>query len=117
MRGNTGVHFEDVGYAVTNTTKFVSTLKKAGYTKVAATGLGSFTQYEEVKNIAAMLNESSDSRLDIIPAVKCFYKSPEDTLTLIAKEHEGYLSLCKIITESNALGTVIEHSKNISKYL
>ena len=111
MKGNIGVHFEDIGYAVTDKKKYLTNLYNAGYTKIAATGRGTFTEYEEVKQIAKELEDKKGMKMEIIPAIRCFYKTPDDTLVLIAKDYEGYLSLCRIITESNALGTVIEHPK------
>ena len=115
MKNNISIHFEETGRAVTNLDTFVNNLYDAGYRRVAATNAGSFTQYEDVKSVIAHIKddkkkEGQEFDFDIIPAVKCYFENPEQTITLIAKNYEGYQDLCKIITKSNELGTVIEES-------
>lgn len=113
MKANIDVHFEEVGAAVTNLEDYVKNLYDAGYRRVAATNTGSFTQYEDVKAAIAHIKEAKkkkgeDFDFEIIPAVKCYFQNTQETLTLIAKNYEGYQDLCKIITTSNELGTIIE---------
>lgn len=110
MIGNIGVHFEDYGEAVTDMAKTLKNLSHMGYKKVAATSIANFTQYEDLQDII----KKKGLDIEVIPAVQVYFENPNDRLTLIAKDYEGYLSLCKIITESNELGTVIEDPSNKS---
>lgn len=135
MQTNINVHFEEAGMAVTDMTKFIINLYKAGYRKVAATNRGSFTQYEdlisEISHIKDTVKkyENMDKRpendpnydlyrslkgfdFEVIPALQCYFEGPDESLILIAKNYEGYLSLCKIITQSNELGTIITDKDN-----
>ena len=115
MIGNMGVHFEDAGYAVTEIDKTIKNLIRAGYKKVAITGLSTFSAYEDVLSEVKHIKESNqDLQLDIIPGIQCYFEEEGKYITLIAKDYEGYLELSKIITEANELGTIIENPNNQS---
>lgn len=117
MHTNIGLHFEDVGFAVTDIHKTLKNLANNGFDKVAATGLGIFTQYEQVKDtVSELQGKNPDFKMEIIPAIKCYFEDENHTLCFIAKDYEGYKSLCKMITKSNEFGTLIaSESKKLTQ--
>lgn len=114
MHSNIGVYFEDYGYAVTDMNKTLDNLNKIGITKVAATGKGNFTHYEELQDLIHSKKQDPNFNVTAIPAITVYFENADQTITLIAKNNNGYKNLCKIITESNHLGTIIENADNKS---
>ena len=76
---------------------------KLGAKKIAVTEHGTFASFEDIYAASKKFDG-----LDVIPGVEVYFdykgaNNPDTRahLILIAKDREGYLSLCKIITESN----------------
>lgn len=112
MYGSVHTHFESDKDAVNahfnekGKISFESSLDefyKLGAKKIAVTEHGSFASFEDIYAASKKFDG-----LDIIPGVEVYFdykgtNNPDTRahLILIAKDREGYLSLCKIITESN----------------
>lgn len=104
MFGSIHTHFESQ-YDTGNTlSDMILNFEKMGAKKVAVTEHGVFSSYEDLRDIVKEINGKRKEKnidpldLEIIPGIEAYV--PEH-LILIAKDFEGYTSLCKVISESN----------------
>ena len=94
-------HFNDKGKISFD--QALNEFYKLGAKKVAVTEHGSFASFEDIYEASKKFEG-----LDVIPGCEVYLEYNNSTnskdrahLILIAKDREGYLSLCKIISESN----------------
>lgn len=101
MYGSIHSHFEDNYDATTDMTTAVNNYFKAGCKKVAATGHGIFSQFEDLKDIEKSFRKKNpDFDMEIIPGIEGYFGEDGAHMILIAKDYEGYVSLSHIISES-----------------
>lgn len=107
MYGSIHNHFESRFDTANNMKKMLENYVSLGAKKIVATEHGVFSSYEDLKDTLKKLNAPDT---EIIPGIEAYLEMPEQNskklktahLILFAKDYEGYLSLSKIITESNA---------------
>lgn len=98
MYGSIHTHFESI-YDTANR-DFVHMLKSfvaEDCKKIAVTDHGAFSAYEDVRERAKTIEHCPE----IIPGVEGYFEDSKAHIVLIAKDYEGYQSLCHIITDSN----------------
>ena len=101
MYGSIHSHFEDNYDATTDMKTAVMNYYKAGCKKVAATGHGIFSQFEDLKDIEKELKKADKNfDLEIIPGIEGYFGENAAHMILIAKDYEGYVSLSHIISDS-----------------
>lgn len=104
--GSIHTHFESQ-YDTGNEKKtMLQNFINAGAKRVAVTEHGVFSSYEDLKDtVSELKKEAKDNNktidFDIIPGVEGYFEEDAAHIVLIAKDYDGYLSLCKIISESN----------------
>ncbi len=116
MYGSTHTHFESRYDTGNNLGQMIKNFRSLGAKRVAVTEHGAMSSYEdlrdEVNHQAKDAKEAGEAfDFEIIPGVEAYFAVDEeaaknrqsDHLILIAKDHEGYLELCKIVTEANEL--------------
>jgi len=106
MYGSIHTHFESRFDTANNLDDMVQKFIDLGAKKVAVTEHGTFSSYEDLKDIvnqkkAKAKEEGKTLDFEIIPGVECYFGDERAHLILVAKDYEGYLSLCHIISESN----------------
>lgn len=107
MYGSTHTHFESQYDTGNNKKEMIKRFIDCGAKKVAVTEHGVFSSYEDLKEIVNEIKEDAKKHeepvpdFDIIPGVEGYFGEEAAHLILIAKDYEGYVSLCKIISESN----------------
>lgn len=91
-------HFNDKGKISFD--QALNEFHKLGAKKIAVTEHGAFSSYENIYDASKNFDD-----LEVIPGCEIYldYKGDKDRshLILIAKDREGYLELCKIISDSN----------------
>ncbi len=101
MYGSIHSHFEDNYDATTDMTTALLNYHKAGCKKVAATGHGIFSQFEDLKDIEKSLKSKDKTfDLEVIPGIEGYFGDDAAHIILVAKDYEGYVSLSHIISES-----------------
>ena len=101
MYGSIHSHFEDNYDAMTDMTTALLNYHKAGCKKVAATGHGIFSQFEDLKDIEKNLKKKDPTfDLEVIPGIEGYFGDDAAHIILVAKDYEGYVSLSHIISES-----------------
>lgn len=101
MYGSIHSHFEDNYDATTDMTTALLNYHKAGCKKVAATGHGIFSQFEDLKDIEKNLKKKDPTfDLEVIPGIEGYFGDDAAHIILVAKDYEGYVSLSHIISES-----------------
>ena len=112
MYGSIHTHFESQYDTGNDKETMVKNFIASGAKKVAVTEHGVFSSYEDLRDIVSHIKEEAEKEkkenpnveipdFDIIPGVEGYFGENAAHLILIAKDYEGYLSLCKIISESN----------------
>lgn len=107
LYGSIHTHFESQYDTGNDKKEMVANFIKSGAKKVAVTEHGVFSSYEDLKDIVAEMKADAEKNgdvppdFDIIPGVEGYFGEKASHIILIAKDYEGYLSLCKIISESN----------------
>lgn len=102
--GSVHTHFEDRYDTGNDNEQMVRKFIDLGAKRVAVTGHGVFSAYEDLRDIVSSIKKDAKKKgeevpdFEIIPGIEAYL--PEHCI-LIAKDYEGYLSLCKIISESN----------------
>ncbi len=116
MYGSIHSHFEDNFDATTNMDLAINSYIKEGCKKVAATGHGIFTQFEDLRDIVnnkkdAINNYNKKAKeegkqerpaldFEIIPGIEAYFGDNKAHMILIAKDYEGYVSLSRAISDS-----------------
>lgn len=116
MYGSIHTHFESRYDTANDLVEMVDRFGKSGAHRVAVTEHGVFSSYEDLRDIVGkMKNPKAFAQLqkdypnieplpddfEIVPGVEGYFGESREHLILIAKDYEGYLSLCKIISEAN----------------
>ena len=112
MYGSIHTHFESEKDTGNDKKAMVNNFIKIGAKKVAVTEHGVFSSYEDLRDIVKKLKANAKKAqekdpnvkipdFDIIPGIEGYLGDNAAHLILVAKDYQGYLSLCKIITESN----------------
>ncbi len=116
MYGSIHSHFEDNFDATTNMDLAINSYISEGCKKVAATGHGVFTEFEDLRDIVNNkkkaikdFNEKAEANgtqkkpeldFEIIPGIECYFGDKKKHMILIAKDYEGYQSLSRAISDS-----------------
>ena len=95
MYGSIHTHFESRYDTGNDLADMCKEFQKAGCKKVAVTEHGAFSSFEDLRDIAAKMED-----FEIIPGVEGYFERNAAHMVLVAKNYEGYLSLCRIITEA-----------------
>lgn len=122
--GSIHSHFEDNYDAVTDLKTAVKNYMDAGAVKVAATGHGVFSQFEDLQDIVKSIKDKIKAEMkdkeergvliseterkeydrklsfEIIPGIEGYFGEHADHIILIAKDYAGYQSLSRIISQS-----------------
>ena len=101
MFGSIHTHFEDFADTANDLRSSLAAFGALGAKKVAATGHGVFSEYEDLVDAAEELASSGVAVPEVVPGVECYFGDTKAHMVLIAKDEEGYRSLSRIITESN----------------
>jgi len=117
MYGSIHTHFESRYDTGNDLADMCKEFQKAGCKKVAVTEHGAFSSFEDLRDISAKMED-----FEIIPGIEGYFERNSAHMVLVAKNYEGYLSLCRIITESNqhmkgekAIITLDNLRQNVSK--
>ena len=108
MYGSIHTHFESQYDTGNNKKQMVKNFIASGAKKVAVTEHGVFSSYEDLKDIADSIKKEAKEagqqipEIEIVPGIEGYFEEEASHLILVAKDYEGYLSLCKIISESNS---------------
>ncbi len=116
MYGSIHSHFEDNFDATTDMELAIDSYIKEGCKKVAATGHGVFTEFEDLKDIVDHKNEAIEKYnkkakengeplkelvdFEIIPGIEAYFGENKAHMILVAKDYEGYVSLSRTISDS-----------------
>lgn len=107
MYGSIHTHFESRFDTANDMTEMCQNFIKAGAKKVAVTEHGVISSYEDLKDVVHHIKDDAKKEekeipdFDIIPGVEGYFGENRSHLILVAKDYEGYVSLCRIISESN----------------
>lgn len=106
MFGSIHTHFESRYDTANDMKKMCENFIKKGAKKVAVTEHGVFSSYEDLRDIVKKIKgkakeNGEDIDFEIIPGIEGYFGDNHAHLILIAKDYEGYLSLCKIISQAN----------------
>lgn len=129
MYGSIHTHFESRFDTANNMKEMCLNFMRSGAKKVAVTEHGEFSSFEDLRDIVAGIKTNikegklpefdGNADLEIIPGVEGYFGKDRAHMVLIAKDYEGYVSLCKIISESNEniddKGFPIITEENLSK--
>ena len=116
MYGSIHSHFEDNYDATTNMELAIDSYIAEGCKKVAATGHGVFTEFEDLRYIVKhkeddikKYNKKAEEAgkelkapldFEIIPGIEAYFGEDRAHMILIAKDYEGYVSLSRAISDS-----------------
>jgi len=100
---HTHVHFESQYDTGNDKRKMLMNFINSGAKRVAVTEHGVFSSFEDLKELVEDIKAHSDNPIDfdVIPGVEGYLGEDAAHIILIAKDYQGYLDLCKIISESN----------------
>lgn len=114
MYGSVHTHAEDMFDTGNDLKEWVKNFIRRGAKKVALTGHGSMFAYEDLKDILKKMKDKGaelpeDYQFDIIPGVEIYFngltkegnEQKSKHMVLIAKNYEGYVDLCRVISESS----------------
>lgn len=112
MYGSIHTHFESQYDTGNDKEQMIKNFIANGAKRVAVTEHGVFSSYEDLRDIVTHIKEDALKEkkedpnvevpdFDIIPGVEGYFEDEASHIILIAKDYEGYHSLCKIISESN----------------
>ena len=117
MYGSIHTHFESKHDTANDLLSMCEEFKRLGCKKVAVTEHGVFSSYEDLRDLTDKMED-----FEIIPGVEGYFGDEAAHIVLIAKNYQGYLSLCRIITDSNRnyigekpIITLENLQKNVSK--
>lgn len=127
MYGSVHTHAEDMFDTGNDLTEWVLNFVKRGAKKVALTGHGSMFAYEDLKGIVAGLKKDGKipEDFEVIPGVEIYFNGlPKEGneqkskhMILVAKNYDGYVDLCRVISDSSRNTKVSAASREDSEYL
>ena len=105
MYGSSHTHFESMKDTANDIETMCKNFIQLGAKKVAVTEHGVMSSYEDIKDAINHIKQDAKKNnepvpdFEVIPGCEVYFDNAH--LILIAKNYQGYLDLCKIITEAN----------------